>query len=119
MTPMSGAGWFRLIATAMLIAGALPLAWMHRAEGAVAPDKSRGQQLVEAWCKECHSIDGSAVRTDKNAAPDLRKVANMPSTTALSLKVFLNSSHTNMPNVIIQPSDADEIVHYILGLKRD
>jgi hypothetical protein len=43
----------------------------------------------------------------------------MPSTTALSLKVFLNSSHTNMPNVIIQPSDADEIVHYILGLKRD
>jgi mono/diheme cytochrome c family protein len=116
---MTRAGWLRLVATAIVIAAALLLVRMHRADGAVAPDKSRGQQLVEAWCKECHSIDGSAVRTDKNNAPDLRKVANMPSTTALSLKVFLNSSHTNMPNVIIQPSDADEIVHYILGLKRD
>jgi mono/diheme cytochrome c family protein len=116
---MSRAGWLRLIATAILIAAALLLVRMHRADGAVAPDKSRGQQLVDAWCKECHSIDGSAVRTDKNNATDLRKVAAMPSTTALSLKVFLNSSHINMPNVIIQPSDADEIVHYILGLKRD
>lgn len=108
-----------LTATAILVAAALLIVRMHPAGGAAPADASKGQRLVEAWCKECHSIDGSAVRTGHNNAPDLRKVANMPSTTALSLRVFLNSSHINMPNVIIQPSDADEIIHYILGLKRD
>lgn len=116
---MTHVGWLRLLATAMVIAAALLFIRMHRADGAATAEASKGQRLVEAWCKECHSIDGSAVTAGKPNAPDLRKVAAMPSTTALSLRVFLNSTHTNMPNVIIQPSDADEIIHYILGLKRD
>ena len=32
---------------------------MHPAGGAAPADASKGQRLVEAWCKECHSIDGS------------------------------------------------------------
>ena len=42
----------------------------------------------------------------------------MPSTTELSLKVFLRSSHKSMPNFILQPEETDDIVAYILSLRR-
>jgi len=41
----------------------------------------------------------------------------MPSTTALSLKVFLRPSHNKMPNLIISDPDTDDLIAYILSLK--
>jgi hypothetical protein len=41
----------------------------------------------------------------------------MPSTTALSLKVFLRSNHNGMPNLIIPDSETDDLIAYILDLK--
>ncbi|WP_366558570.1 cytochrome c [Rhodopseudomonas sp.] len=97
----------------------LLLVRLHRASGVIVPETSRGQQLAAAWCQECHAIDATATPSSKIGAPEFRKIANLPSTTELALKVFLRSNHTNMPNVVIQPSDADEIVQYILGLRRN
>jgi hypothetical protein len=45
-------------------------------------------------------------------------VANMPSTTALSLKVFLRSSHNAMPNLIIPDAETDDLIAYILNLRQ-
>jgi len=45
-------------------------------------------------------------------------VATMPSTTELSLKVFLRSSHRNMPNIMLEPAEIDETAAYILSLKK-
>jgi mono/diheme cytochrome c family protein len=91
----------------------------HRAGAAVLPESaSVGHRLAEAWCKECHAIEAAAIG-GRNGAPDFARVANLPSTTELSLKVFLRSNHARMPNFIIQPSDAEEIVQYILSLKRN
>ena len=46
-------------------------------------------------------------------------IANRTSTTGLSLKVFMKTSHHQMPNLIITPSQADDLTNYILSLKRD
>lgn len=81
-------------------------------------DGSTGYRLASEWCKDCHAIERTAVWTGK-AAPEFVAVANMPSTTELSLKVFLLSSHKTMPNFIIKPADADDLVAYILSLKRN
>jgi cytochrome c len=51
-------------------------------------------------------------------AADFAEIAKLPSTTALSLKVFLQTSHRNMPNFILQPDEAGDVVAYILSLKR-
>ena len=51
-------------------------------------------------------------------AADFAEVANLPSTTALSLKVFLQTSHKEMPNFSLKPAEADDIIAYILSLKR-
>jgi mono/diheme cytochrome c family protein len=80
-------------------------------------DGSTGHRLASEWCRDCHAIEPTAINTGK-PAPDFVAVANMPSTTELSLKVFLLSSHKTMPNFIIKPNDADDLVAYILSLKR-
>jgi cytochrome c len=44
-------------------------------------------------------------------------IANRHGTTVLSLKVFLRTSHQNMPDLIITPDQADALANYILSLK--
>ena len=39
--------------------------------------------------------------------------------TTLSLKVFLRTNRPSMPNIVIAPDQADDLVNYILGLKRN
>ncbi len=78
-----------------------------------------GRRLAEAWCKECHAIETAPTRTPNAAAPDFVDIAGHPSTTALSLKVFLRTNHPSMPNIVIAPDQADELVDYILSLKRN
>jgi mono/diheme cytochrome c family protein len=81
-------------------------------------DGSTGYRLASAWCMDCHAIEKNAVWTGK-PAPNFVAVANLPSTTGLSLKVFLLSNHKAMPNFVISSGDADDLVAYILSLKRE
>jgi mono/diheme cytochrome c family protein len=111
-------GWIRLLATGFLIAAVLLIVRLHRADGKALPDGvSTGHRLAVAWCAECHAIEADDIHTGKG--PAFARIANLPSTTALSLNVFLRSNHTDMPNFIIAPGDAAEIVQYILSLKRN
>jgi len=106
----------------LFIAGAELVAGCPSAAAGTAPsgggDGSVGHHLAEEWCRGCHAIEPSAVNTAK-PAPDFVAIANMPSSTELSLKVFLRSNHKSMPNFIIRQNDIDDIVTYILSLKRD
>ena len=73
-----------------------------------------GRQTAMTVCTPCHQIEEA--RPD--GAPSFVDIANMPSTTALSLKVFLQSNHKGMPNLIISNSDTDDLIAYILNLKQ-
>ena len=76
----------------------------------------RGRTLARAWCAECHRVEPG---TFGIFAADFGEVANLPSTTALSLRVFLQSNHKEMPNFSLKPAEADDIIAYILSLKRE
>jgi mono/diheme cytochrome c family protein len=79
-------------------------------------DADAGRRLAEAWCMECHAIGAKTVQGGR-PGPDFAEVAKRPSTTPLSLNVFLRSNHDNMPNLILTRGEADDIVAYILTLK--
>ena len=64
--------------------------------------------------RPCHQID----ETRRDGPPSFVDIALMPSTTALSLKVFLRSNHNEMPNLIIPDSETDDLIAYILTLKQ-
>jgi mono/diheme cytochrome c family protein len=84
----------------------------------VASGVSEGHRLAEAWCATCHAIEPHLAGTS-NQAPSFQAIANRHGTTELSLKVFLRTSHQNMPNLIIAPDQADALASYILSLKTD
>ncbi len=108
-------------AAAILIAlAALLIIRVHGARGASQDDTSvaEGRQLAQAWCTACHAVDSKAAGT-ASTAPDFAAIASLPSTTELSLKVFFRSNHRNMPNLMLKPAEVDNLVNYILSLKRN
>jgi mono/diheme cytochrome c family protein len=78
---------------------------------------SSGRQIAATICSNCHEI-GPTAYPKTVIGPKFDDIANLPSTTAISLKVFLRSSHNLMPNFILSRDDTDDVIAYILSLKR-
>ncbi len=72
-------------------------------------DPAAGERLAAANCARCHA---------HGAAPAFAKIAAMPSTTQLSLGVFLRTSHGSMPNHILSAEDRNDLIAYILSLRK-
>lgn len=117
---MSRRAWLHIGIALLVALAALLLVRMRYAAGAqLAQDSvSAGRRLAEAWCKDCHALEATGSGR-LSRAPDFVRIANRTSTTELSLKVFLRSSHREMPNLIIAPDQADDLVQFILSLRRD
>lgn len=75
-----------------------------------------GENLAARWCSQCHAVKPNQVSTNPEAPP-FGDVAARSSSTDYTLRVFLNIQHVNMPNFILQPDDADALVHYIMSMK--
>jgi cytochrome c len=116
---MTRSSWIHVSLAIIIALVALFFIHMHQAGGVTLATDSvaAGHRLAEAWCKDCHAIEATTAGTS-TAAPDFAGIANQPSTTALSLKVFLRTTHGNMPDLVIAPGQADDLVNYILSLKR-
>ena len=81
-----------------------------------------GARIVQQLCTECHQIEarqGHSSNDDEEDEPSsFMDVANDSTTTPLSLRIFFRSNHENMPNLHISQDQADDLVAYILSLKR-
>jgi cytochrome c len=117
---MSRRLWLHILWVGVCCILLLLLLRLHVASGQQLPrgddPVSRGQSLAQEWCMRCHAVGplGGGVRPDL----DFETIARMPSTTALSLRVFLQSNHRGMPNIIVKGRDLDDIITYLLSLKR-
>jgi len=77
-----------------------------------------GAHLAQTLCVQCHAVGTEAEKHSADPqAPRFVDVAHMPSTTELSLKVFLRSSHRNMPDFMLAPDEIDSLTAYVLGLR--
>jgi mono/diheme cytochrome c family protein len=106
----------RRIMLACTVAAA-PFAVQFPTLAQVLGDPSSGRQIATTTCGSCHYIFATK-RSRTKVPPSFEDIANLPSTTALSLKVFLRSNHNQMPNLILSDAQADDVIAYILGLKR-
>jgi mono/diheme cytochrome c family protein len=79
-------------------------------------DVTAGRNLATAHCSECHAINGPA--RGGSQVPSFEAVARMPSTTSLSLHAFLLTPHPTMPNYRLAPQEIDDVVAYILSLRK-
>lgn len=96
----------------LLLLASLPTAAQVPTGDAVA-----GAMLAERWCSGCHAI-GRAGAPATDGAPTLQSVADRPSTTVMSLSVFLRTPHSRMPDLSLTREETDDVIAYILGLRR-
>jgi mono/diheme cytochrome c family protein len=76
-----------------------------------------GRRLAENWCGKCHVVAPRTIRSGDTAS-SFQAIADLESTTALSLRVFLRTSHQEMPNFQLTPEETNDIIAYVLSLKK-
>ncbi len=98
--------------------GIVLVAW-HVSPAMTQPlgDVAVGADIARTWCSNCHVIGRNATGSPSDAAPPFVTVARKPQTTSLSLRVFLQTSHSNMPNYQLTQAEMDDVIAYVLSLK--
>jgi mono/diheme cytochrome c family protein len=77
-----------------------------------------GRNVAENICDACHQVHAAYPPNPKFPAPSFLDISRMPSTTELSIKVFLRTSHPVMPNIILSDEEVDSVAAYIVSLSR-
>lgn len=78
----------------------------------------RGRDFAFDNCRPCHVVAPDQRSTTRfSIAPDFQSVANMPSTTPLSLIVWLTNPHPTMPSLVLSPAEASDVIAYIESLR--
>jgi mono/diheme cytochrome c family protein len=80
-------------------------------------DASRGQEYAARICAECHAIAGGGP-SPNTSAPPFSAIANTPGMTEAALAVFLFTPHRQMPDLIIPPPNARDLIAYVLQMRR-
>ncbi|MBW6401877.1 cytochrome c [Roseomonas sp. HJA6] len=104
----------RLAATLILLAGTALPALAQTEPG----DPAAGRRLAETWCANCHRIAPQGPGPVSDAAPAFAAVAAMPSTTRMALAAFLQTPHPRMPNYQLSREEMDDVIAYLLSLRR-
>ena len=81
-------------------------------------DPERGRDFAASMCVDCHSVGEDDTPSPNLDAPALKSIAEMPSTTRTALVVWFQSSHPTMPNLVLNQDEEDDVIAYILSLKR-
>ena len=77
----------------------------------------QGLRVARETCAECHLVDEVAGRSTDAEAATFEAIANTPGLTSAALAAALQTSHRNMPNVVIKCDDADNVIACILSQK--
>ncbi len=89
------------------------------AEAQETGDPAAGQRLAEKWCSgACHVIGPAPQRGTSSGIPTFAAIARMPSTTPMSLRVFLQTPHAGMPDLHLSRDEIADLAAYILSLRR-
>jgi cytochrome c len=80
-------------------------------------DPADGKRIAASTCSNCHQIDVQRRDSTNDPVPSFQAIAAMPSTTMLSINVFLRTSHNVMPNIRLSETQISDIGAYILSLR--
>ena len=102
--------WFPLLVTIPFVAG------LASSAEAQTGDPGAGAAYAQQVCAKCHAIDQTGTSPEP-IAPPFKDVANTPGMTGTALRVWLSTSHPTMPNIIVEPTDMDNVIAFIVSLK--
>ena len=98
----------------LILSVALAVATSARAAEAVG-DPQAGFEYAKEICSACHGIPAENSPLPK--ATRFRKIADRPGVTGTALRVWMETSHPTMPNIVIEKQDMLNVIAYMLSLK--
>jgi len=102
----------------VLMLGLAPIpAAMAQTSPALPGDAVQGEALALTWCANCHDVGRTARPATSDAVPGFASIARLPSTTAMSLRVFLLTPHGDMPDYHLGRRELDDVIAYLLSLR--
>lgn len=101
--------------TAVLVSMAGVLASLP-AEAQSLGDVGRGNLIASRLCSECHSITPGQ-SSPRPESPSFERIASTPGMTELAIKVWLQTPHPTMPNLMLPAADREDVAAYITSLK--
>jgi mono/diheme cytochrome c family protein len=99
-----------------LVAGII-LVLATGAEAQEMGDAKKGATLAQTVCAECHTVDLGQTPSPNTRAPSFVTVAKTRGMTPLALRVWLQSPHPTMPNLLLSDEQKDDVIAYLLSLK--
>jgi mono/diheme cytochrome c family protein len=114
---MAGAGVAAAIAAGAALSGCIT---------AGRPDPSRGREVADAWCSECHRISPDQptgarrghIMPPPVTAPSFMAVAARPGIDAAQLRQFMADLHPPMPTFRLSAAEKEDVTAYILTLRK-
>jgi len=76
----------------------------------------RGSAVVDTWCRMCHVHTEAAKSPDM--APPFPEIVARPGRNKAYLRAFLNEDHFPMTTFRLFDHEKDDVVAYLLSLKR-
>jgi mono/diheme cytochrome c family protein len=75
-----------------------------------------GLALARRDCAQCHVVEGPP-RSETDPIPAFLSIAGQAATTETGLRVFLQTMHPSMPDLMLSRQERDDIITYILSLR--
>ncbi len=86
---------------------------------AFAQDVDGGRQLATRWCAGCHVVDRSPTEARADGVPTFPAIAAKPGISPDRLRAAMNPTHGRMPDLALSKRDQDNLVAYIMSLRRN
>jgi cytochrome c2 len=101
---------------------ALAAALSAMAGAAIAQDgvgnPTAGRAFAREVCTPCHVVASDQLSPRRFViGPDFQSIAKTPGMTETALQAFLMTWHPRMPNLILTPQEAADVIAYISSLR--
>jgi mono/diheme cytochrome c family protein len=87
---------------ALLVGGLLS----HPSAADEPGDADRGRKYALQMCASCHAVQLQDSESPVAEATPFKMIADRPEMTRLALRVFFQSPHPSMPNLMVEDEDA-------------
>ena len=80
-------------------------------------DVAEGHAFARRVCAECHAVERGEVFSPDERAPPFIEVATTPGLTPMALFAWLQTSHPNLPALLLDEDEMRDVVAYVLSLR--
>jgi mono/diheme cytochrome c family protein len=80
-------------------------------------DALAGRAFAVRHCAGCHAVAAEQRSPAMDGAPAFLTLARDPAISELSLRAFLQTPHSRMPNIMLTRREIDDVISYILSMR--